>query len=89
MMKINDFNRINGVNKTYQAQNEYRKDDSRKSRAKDEVQISQQAQEMLNSSRTESSERTAYIHQLKEAVQSGTYVVEAGKIAEKLLPFLK
>jgi len=88
-MKINDLNRINGVNKTYQAQNEYRKDDSLKSRAKDEVQISQQAQEMLKLTRTENSERAAYIHQLKEAVQSGTYTIEAGKIAEKLLPFLK
>lgn len=88
-MKINDSNRINGVSKTYQVQNEYRKDDSRKARIKDEVQISQTAQKMLNSSRAEHPERAAYINQLKESVQTGTYHVEAGKIAEKLLPYLK
>lgn len=88
-MKINDSNRINGVSKVYQVQNEYRKGDSRKVRTKDEVQISQAAQKMLNNSRAEQSERTAYINQLKESVRTGTYHVEAGKIAEKLLPYLK
>lgn len=87
-MKINDINRINGINKTYQNQAEYRKD-NKKTLAKDEVQISQEAKEMLESSRAESTERAAYIHSLKEQVQSGSYYVEAGKIAEKLLPFIK
>jgi len=88
-MKINDSNRINGVSKTYQVQNEYRKNDSGKARTKDEVQISQEALKMLNSSRAGQPERAAYVNQLKESVQAGTYYVEAGKIAEKLLPYLK
>lgn len=87
-MKINDISRINGINKTYQNQAEYRKD-NKKTLSKDEVQISQEAKEMLESSRAESTERAAYINSLKEAVQSGSYYVEAGKIAEKLLPFIK
>ncbi|URN96089.1 MAG: flagellar biosynthesis anti-sigma factor FlgM [Candidatus Pristimantibacillus lignocellulolyticus] len=87
-MKINDINRINGINKTYQNQAEFRKED-RKSMGKDEVQISQAAQEMLETSRVENSERTQYLDELKQAVQSGTYYVESGKIAEKLLPFFK
>lgn len=87
-MKINDINRINGINKAYQNQTEYRKE-SKKSAAKDEVQFSQEAKEMLQNSRAESTERAAYINSLKEAVQSGTYHVESGKIAEKLLPFFK
>lgn len=87
-LKINDISRINGINKTYQNQAEYRKD-NKKTLSKDEVQISQEAKEMLESSRAESTERAAYINSLKEAVQSGSYYVEAGKIAEKLLPFIK
>lgn len=87
-MKINDINRINGINKSYQNQADYRKESIR-SAAKDEVQISKEAQEMLQTSRSENSERTEYLNELKKAVQSGTYSVEAGKIAEKLLPFFK
>ncbi|HIW31734.1 MAG TPA: flagellar biosynthesis anti-sigma factor FlgM [Candidatus Paenibacillus intestinavium] len=87
-MKINDINRINGINKTYQNQTDFRKED-RKSIAKDDIQISQAAQEMLETSRTENSERTQYLNDLKQVVQSGNYYVESGKIAEKLLPFFK
>ena len=87
-MKINDINRINGINKTYQSQTDFRKED-RKSVAKDDIQISQAAQEMLETSRAENSERTQYLDELKQVVQSGNYHVESGKIAEKLLPFFK
>lgn len=88
MMKINDINRINGINKGYQQQMDYRKD-SKQAFKKDEVQISQEAQEMLESSRAENSSRAEHVKALKHAVQSGTYHVEAGKLAERLLPFFK
>lgn len=88
MMKINDINRVTGINKGYQNQMEYRQF-SQKSSKKDEVQISQAAQELLESSRAEGSERAEQIKALKQAVQTGTYHVEAGKLAEKLLPFFK
>jgi len=87
-MKINDINRINGINKSYQNQSDFRKED-KKSMAKDEVKFSQEALEMLETSRAENSERAQYLNELKQAVQSGTYHVESGKIAEKLLPFFK
>lgn len=88
MMKINDINRVAGISKGYQSQVEYRQQ-SQKSSRKDEVQISQAAQELLESSRVENTERAEQIKALKQAVQTGTYQVEAGKLAEKLLPFFK
>lgn len=87
-MKINDINRVSGINKTYQNQVDYRSK-HHNAKKKDEVQISQAAQQLLESSRVESSERQARIQELKQAVQTGTYKVEAGKLAEKLLPFFK
>ncbi|NIK79346.1 negative regulator of flagellin synthesis FlgM [Paenibacillus castaneae] len=87
-MKINETNRIGGLN-PYQKQNETRVNGTNKARQKDEVQISAAAKEMLSTSQTSSTERTKQIEQLKRAVASGTYHVEAGKIAEKLLPYLK
>ena len=87
-LKINDINRVNGINKGYQQQLDFRKE-SKQASKKDEVQISTEAQEMLESSRAESSERAEHVNALKQAVQSGTYHVEAGKLAEKLLPFFK
>jgi len=87
-LKINDINRVNGINKGYQQQMDVRKETIKASR-KDEVQISSEAQEMLESSRAESSERAERVKELKHAVQTGTYHVEAGKLAEKLLPYLK
>jgi len=79
---------VNGINKGYQQQMDGRKETIKASR-KDEVQISSEAQEMLESSRAESSERAERVKELKHAVQTGTYHVEAGKLAEKLLPYLK
>jgi len=87
-MKINDINRVTSLSKSYQNQIEQRQLSSKASK-KDEVQISQAAQELLEGSRAESSERTEHIKALKQAVQTGTYQVEAGKLAEKLLPFFK
>ncbi|MCA0757549.1 flagellar biosynthesis anti-sigma factor FlgM [Paenibacillus sp. N4] len=87
-MKINETNRI-GAHNPYQKQHEARLSQSNKPRQKDEVQISAAAKEMLNSSQTQGTERSKQIEKLKQQVASGTYHVEAGKIAEKLLPYLK
>jgi negative regulator of flagellin synthesis FlgM len=85
-MKINETQRIGAVN-PYQKQNEQRTENANRKRQTDNVQISAEAQEML--SRVNNSDRSKRIDDLKESVSSGTYHVEAGKIAEKLLPFLK
>ncbi|MDQ6422508.1 flagellar biosynthesis anti-sigma factor FlgM [Paenibacillus sp. LHD-117] len=87
-MKINETNRIGGAN-PYQKQSEFRANEGKKTKQKDEVQISAAAKEMLSTSKLGSSERAERINELKQSVASGTYHVEAGKIAEKLLPYLK
>jgi negative regulator of flagellin synthesis FlgM len=87
-MKINETNRIGATN-PYQKHNEARIASTSKARQKDEVQISAAAKEMLTTSQSQGAERTKQLEQLKQSVASGTYHVEAGKIAEKLLPYLK
>lgn len=73
----------------YQKQKDAQAIGVNKARKKDEVQISAAAKEMLTTSQANGAERTKHIDQLKQSVASGTYHVEAGKIAEKLLPYLK
>ncbi|SFJ26737.1 anti-sigma-28 factor, FlgM family [Paenibacillus sp. UNC496MF] len=87
-MKINQTQRIGAVN-PYQKQNEQQTGNVGRKRKTDEVQISAQAQEMLSVSRVSDPERAKRIDELKASVSSGTYRVESGKIAEKLLPYLK
>ncbi|MFD0590656.1 flagellar biosynthesis anti-sigma factor FlgM [Paenibacillus sp. GCM10027627] len=87
-MKINETNRIGGAN-PYQKQGEFRAETAKKARQKDEVQISAEAKELLTTSKLNNAERTQRIDELKNSVASGTYHVEAGKIAEKLLPYLR
>lgn len=86
-MKINETNRIGGTN-PYQKQAEIRTESASKARKKDQVQISAAAKEMLTTSKLSQAERAERINELKQSVASGTYQVEAGKIAEKLLPYL-
>lgn len=87
-MKINDINRINRINTAYQSQNEAVKT-HKKSANKDEVHISAEAQQLLKSSLAEQTDRSEKLSALKAEIQSGTYQVDAGKVAEKLLPFFK
>ncbi|UVI29899.1 flagellar biosynthesis anti-sigma factor FlgM [Paenibacillus spongiae] len=87
-MKINEPQRIGAVN-PYQKHNEHRTGEMGRKRKTDEVQISAEAQEMLSYSRVNNAERTKRIEELKQEVSTGTYHVDAGKIAEKVWPFLK
>lgn len=87
-MKINESQRIGAVN-PYQKHNDQQTSTAGRKRKTDEVQISAEAQEMLSSSRVNGADRAKLINELKQSVSSGTYHVEAGKIAEKMLPFLK
>ncbi|MDQ0062033.1 flagellar biosynthesis anti-sigma factor FlgM [Paenibacillus harenae] len=87
-MKINDTNRIGALNH-YQKQSESRVSGVNKARQKDEVQISTAAKEMLTTSQASSAERKKLIEELKQSVTTGTYHVEANKIADKILPYLE
>ena len=91
-MKINDINRIGAVNP-------YRKQVAggptgqveKKGKAQDGVQFSEEAMKLLESQGAASVDptRAAKLADLKEAVATGTYKVDAGKVAEKLLPYLR
>jgi negative regulator of flagellin synthesis FlgM len=87
-LKINESNRIGGTN-PYSKQADFRAEGAKKAKQKDEVQISAEAKEMLTTSKLNGTERAEQLEQLKKSVASGTYHVDAGKIAEKLLPYLK
>ncbi|RXZ83479.1 flagellar biosynthesis anti-sigma factor FlgM [Paenibacillaceae bacterium] len=87
-MKVNEPGRIAGIQK-YANQQGQRTTSGGSVRRKDEVSISSEAKELLELNRASRAERSEQLNSLKSAVASGTYHVEAGKIAEKLLPYLK
>ncbi|MBD0384185.1 flagellar biosynthesis anti-sigma factor FlgM [Paenibacillus sedimenti] len=90
-MKINNNQRIGAINPYKKADDaKFAHTTGKKDRPKDQVEISAEAKELLDaqgSARTE--EQTRRIEELKVSVASGTYHVDANKIAEKLLPYLK
>ncbi|ASR45604.1 flagellar biosynthesis anti-sigma factor FlgM [Paenibacillus kribbensis] len=86
-MKINETNRIGAINPYQRNMETGRQEEQKKSRRKDEVSISPEAMEMLN--RSSDTDRVKKIQDLKQQVASGTYRVDADKIAEKLLPYFK
>ncbi|WP_027092647.1 flagellar biosynthesis anti-sigma factor FlgM [Cohnella thermotolerans] len=84
-MKINESQRIGAAN-PYSLKSAYRTDANGRKRQTDQVEFSAEALEMLSNGK---SQRDQKIEELKKSVQAGTYHVDAGKLAEKLLPFLK
>lgn len=84
-MKVQDTGRISSIqqyNKTKYIGNE--KSGERK--MKDAVEISVQAKELHEMRYTTSADK---LESLKEAVRTGTYHVDAKKIAETLYPYVK
>lgn len=88
-MKINETGRIGGIN-PYQRNIENRDSQLPKKKQVDQVSISLEAKGMLEEyKKVQDPRHNERIAKLKEAVSSGTYHVEAGKIAEKLIPYFK
>ncbi|MCL6460198.1 MAG: flagellar biosynthesis anti-sigma factor FlgM [Gorillibacterium sp.] len=94
-MKINEPSRISSINPyTKQQDSKLARQDTGKVKQKDNVQISPEAkelQELLAASANHPTDeaRVQELQELKQQVSTGTYHVDAGKIAEKLLPYLK
>ncbi|MDD9271796.1 flagellar biosynthesis anti-sigma factor FlgM [Paenibacillus sp. GCM10023248] len=90
-MKINDNQRIGAINPYKKTgDSAYSQAVSKKGKMKDQVEISAEAKELLGAAgaaRTE--EQALRIEQLKSSVAAGTYRVDAAKLAEKILPYLK
>lgn len=87
-MKINETRRIGAIN-SYQTKNEQRVEVNGRKRQSDQVQISAEALEMHSHNRVDQAERAKKIEELKHEVATGSYHVDNGKLAEKLLPFFK
>lgn len=89
-MKINETQRLGAVN-PYRNKSDLRAAQTGSKQKRDNLQISSEAMEMLQSQNVEnakSPERQRQIDELKQQVSTGTYHVESGKLAEKLLPYL-
>lgn len=90
-MKINDNQRIGAINPYKKTSDSaHAQVAGKKGKPKDQVEISAEAKELLGAAgaaRTE--EQALRIEQLKSSVAAGTYRVDAAKLAEKILPYLK
>ncbi|WP_409343771.1 flagellar biosynthesis anti-sigma factor FlgM [Paenibacillus sp. MBLB4367] len=91
-MKINETQRINGINPYKNNNNASHNVLNKKGKRKDEVQISPEAKELLGTQRgnTQDQEvRNKKINELKQSIETGTYHRDARQIAEKMLPYIK
>ncbi|MFC4811620.1 flagellar biosynthesis anti-sigma factor FlgM [Paenibacillus sp. GCM10023250] len=87
-MKINETGRIGAVNPYHRNPGQHETKAVRKNKL-DNVQISKEALEMQMNVNRSQQERAQQVADLKQQVQTGTYFVDAKKIAEKLFPFIK
>lgn len=83
-MKINDTSRVGRINPYRKSAEAQAASSDVKKAKKDEVQISPEAKEMLSSATNPQK-----LDELKKAVASGTYHVDARELAEKVWPFVK
>ena len=87
-MKIHGTQPTNPIN-PYNRQNDPKASVGKKGK-RDEVSISAEAQQMLNANSVgQADDKAEKLRELKRSVATGTYYVEARKIAEKLWPYLK
>lgn len=90
MMRIHDTNRL-GMIQSYQKMGQMipEKNNIQKKQQKDQVEISSQGQEKLKQIREDHVNRQERLIELKQQVELGSYKVDSGKVAEKLLSYLK
>jgi negative regulator of flagellin synthesis FlgM len=85
-MKINGTNRVGAVNQYKKAQDVQQQNVHGKKGKKDQVEISSEAKELLETQGVTSPET---LDSLKKSIADGTYHVDAKTLAEKIFPFLK
>jgi negative regulator of flagellin synthesis FlgM len=84
-MRINHFNSIQ--NNPYKKQTQDVKQETVQSTyKKDEIQISDEAKKLLSSSKFEQ-ERADKVNEIKQQVESGSYKVNASKVAKSILDY--
>jgi len=85
-MRINDINRIQGLN-PYQKANQKREELKKLDSKKDQISISEEAKELLG--KTKDITRQQRIDQVKEQIDNGTYKIDSEQVAKKMLDWLK
>lgn len=89
-MKINDVHRAGGIlNYQQNVGSMQGTSASKKGQSKDSLQISDAAKELLEIQGTSNAGRSEKMMELKQAIQEGTYQVDAHKLAEKMLQYFK
>ncbi|OGX68587.1 MAG: flagellar biosynthesis anti-sigma factor FlgM [Paenibacillus sp. RIFOXYA1_FULL_44_5] len=88
-MKVNGMPPVGGINPYNRQQNLHAEQTGKTKKRKDEIEISSEAKEMLDAKAVQTEGRQQTIQDLQKSVQTGTYHVDARKIAEKMLPFIK
>ncbi|MFX0560606.1 flagellar biosynthesis anti-sigma factor FlgM [Tepidibacillus infernus] len=86
-MKINDINRIQGISRYQQQINQKERQLKKTESKKDEINISDEAKALLE--QTKDVGREEKINQIKDQIKNGTYQVDSGKVAEKILKLFK
>ncbi|QCR31490.1 flagellar biosynthesis anti-sigma factor FlgM [Lysinibacillus sp. SGAir0095] len=86
-MKITSFG-VNSINPYNKQQKSLKAAESKSALSTDKIEISSAAKEMSASS-TYNSDRAQKIQKLKEEIQSGTYQVDAQKVAEDMLNYYR
>ncbi|WP_159885430.1 flagellar biosynthesis anti-sigma factor FlgM [Paenibacillus puerhi] len=88
-MKINRTDQVGAVNSYKKAHESASPANLQKKKQKDQVEISAEAKELLNGTQGVTETSGSKLEELKASVQTGTYHVDARKLAEKIFPFLK
>ncbi|MDN4492193.1 flagellar biosynthesis anti-sigma factor FlgM [Ureibacillus aquaedulcis] len=86
-MKITSFG-VNSVNPYNRQQKALKAAENKSAVSTDKIEISSAAKEMSASS-TYNSERAQKLQKLKEDIQSGTYQVDAQKVAEDMVNYYR
>lgn len=88
-MKINEIQRLSAINQYRNEQTAKSGTVNRGKKQRDELSISQEAKLLLGASEISNQEnRAEKIETLRNQVSAGTYHVDSGKIAEKVLLYL-
>lgn len=92
-MRINETQRMNAIHSYHKNKDSVTPQNTKQTeKLRDEVQISQEAKELLGAQQSAEAaglSRKQRLEELKRAISDGTYRIDAEKLADKLLPYMK